>query len=186
MSDYVVSQAIFVNSSPYLVYPGVITLQSFANVSSARARGVTANYEQQFTQLPGIWGGLGAGLNWTWVNSHLDIRPGEDHMLPSAPRNTFNASVFYERGPLNLRLAASYVGASLWAVGSSAATDIYTASRFSLDFGGSYQIRKDVGLYVDVRNILNTPLKFYEGSPDRPIQREFYGPTVMVGLTINE
>jgi outer membrane receptor protein involved in Fe transport len=85
-----------------------------------------------------------------------------------------------------MRLSASYVGASLWSVGSSAATDVYTASRFSLDFGGSYQIRKDVGLYVDVRNILNTPLKFYEGSPDRPIQREFYGPTVMVGLTINE
>ena len=186
MSDYVVSQATFVNSSPYLTFPGRITLQSFANVSSARARGVTANYEQRFTQLPGFLGGLGAGLNWTYVNSHLDIRPGEDHMLPSAPRNTYNASVFYERGPLNMRLSASYVGASLWAVGTSAATDVYTASRFSLDFGGSYQIRKNVGLYLDVRNILNTPLKFYEGSPDRPIQREFYGPTVMVGLTIND
>jgi TonB-dependent receptor len=186
MSNYVVSEASFVNSSPYLTFPGRITLQSFSNVSSARARGVTANYEQHFTQLPGFLGGLGAGLNWTYVNSHLDIRPGEDHMLPSAPRNTYNASVFYERGPLNLRLSASYVGASLWAVGGSAATDVYTASRFSLDFGGSYQIRKDVGLYVAVRNILNTPLKFYEGSPDRPIQREFYGPTVMVGVTINE
>lgn len=186
MSDYVVSRETFVDSSPYLTYPGRIALQSFANISSARARGVTANYEQHFTQLPGFLGGLGAGLNWTWVNSHLDIRPGEDHMLPSAPRNTYNASVFYERGPLNMRLSASYVGASLWSVGSSAATDVYTAARFSLDFGGSYQIRKNVGLYVNVRNILNTPLKFYEGSPDRPIQREFYGPTVMVGLTINE
>ncbi|WP_323049127.1 TonB-dependent receptor [Caballeronia mineralivorans] len=186
MSDYVVSQANFVNSSPFLTFPGRITLQSFTNVASARARGLTANYQQHFTELPGLLNGLGAGLNWTWVNSHLDIRPGEDHMLPSAPRNSYNANVFYERGPLNMRLSASYVGKSLWAVGSSAATDIYTAARFSLDFGGSYQIRKDVGVYLDVRNILNTPLKFYEGSPDRPIQREFYGPTVMVGVTINE
>ncbi|MGU7774302.1 TonB-dependent receptor [Burkholderia sp. MR1-5-21] len=186
MRDYVVSRTQFVDSSPYLTYPGQITLQTFDNVSSARARGVTVNYEQHFSQLPGVFGGLGAGLNWTWVNSHLDIRPGEDHMLPSAPRNTFNASVFYERGPLNMRLAASYVGASLWSVGGSAATDVYTDARFSLDFGGSYQIAKNVGLYVNVKNILNTPLKFYEGSPNRPIQREFYGPTVMVGLTINE
>ncbi len=187
MSDYVVAQSSTVLSSPYLPgYSGPIKLVSFANVSSARVRGVTANYEQHFTQLPGFLSGLGAGANWTWTNSHLDIRPGEDHTLPSGPRNTYNASVFYERGPLDMRLSASYVGKSLWAVGSSAATDIYTASRFSLDFGGSYQIRKDVGIYLDVRNILNTPLKFYEGSPDRPIQREFYGPTVMVGVTINE
>jgi TonB-dependent receptor len=187
MSDYVVGQSSTVFSSPYLPgYSGPIKLVSFANVASARVRGVTANYEQHFTQLPGFLSGLGAGANWTWTNSHLDIRPGDDHTLPSGPRNSYNASVFYERGPLDMRLSASYVGKSLWAVGSSAATDVYTASRFSLDFGGSYQVRKDVGIYLDVRNILNTPLKFYEGSPDRPIQREFYGPTVMVGLTINE
>ncbi|MBC8751669.1 TonB-dependent receptor [Paraburkholderia sp. WC7.3g] len=187
MSDYVVGRVSTVNGSPYLPgYTGPVTLQSFANVSSARVRGLTANYEQHFTQLPGLLGGLGAGANWTWTNSHLDIRPGDDHTLPSAPRNTYNASVFYERGPLDMRLSASYVGASLWAVGGSAATDVYTAARFSLDFGGSYQVRKDVSVYLDVRNILNTPLKFYEGSPDRPIQREFYGPTVMVGVTIHE
>ncbi len=187
ISDYVVGQSSTVFSSPYLPgFSGPIRLISFANVASARVRGVTANYEQHFTQLPGFLSGLGASANWTWTNSHLEIRPGEDHTLPSAPRNSYNASVFYERGPLNMRLSASYVGASLWAVGASAATDVYTASRFSLDFGGSYQVRKDVSVYLDVRNILNTPLKFYEGSPDRPIQREFYGPTVMVGLTINE
>jgi TonB-dependent receptor len=186
LSNYVVAQGQFVASSPFLPGFGApVRLISFANVSSARVRGVTANYEQHFTQLPGIFGGLGAAANWTWTNSHLDIRPGEDHTLPSAPRNTFNAAVFYERGPLNMRLAASYVGASLWSVGGSAATDVYTASRLSLDFGASYQATKNVGLYVDVKNILNTPLKFYEGSPNRPIQREFYGPTILAGLRIN-
>jgi TonB-dependent receptor len=186
MSDYVVGQTTLVGSSPYLSFAGPIKLVSFQNVASARARGMTANYEQHFTQLPGIFGGLGTDLNWTYVNSHLDIRPGVDSMLPSAPRNTYNASVFYERGPLNMRLTGSYVGSSLWAVGATNGTDLYTAPRFSLDFGGSYQIRKDIGLYVNVRNILNTPLKYYEGSPNNPIQREFYGPTVMVGLTIND
>ena len=186
LSNYVVAQGTFVNSSPFLTFPGQILLQSFENVSSARVRGLTANYEQHFTQLPGVFGGLGAAANWTWTNSHLDIRPGEDHTLPSAPRNTVNASLFYERGPLNMRLSASYVGDSLFSVGSSAALDIYTASRLTLDFGSSYQATKNVGLYVDVKNLLNTPLKFYEGSPNRPIQREFYGPSIMVGLRITE
>jgi TonB-dependent receptor len=187
MSDYVVGTTNIVGSSPFLPgFAGPVKLVSFENVSSARARGITANYEQHFTELPGVFRGLGLGGNWTYVNSSLAIRPGDYHTLPSAPHNTFNASLFYERGPLDMRLSASYVGASLWAVGSSAATDIYTDSRLSLDFGGSYQVNKAVGLYVDVRNILNTPLKFYEGSPDRPIQREFYGPTIMVGLTIKD
>jgi TonB-dependent receptor len=186
ISDLVVANTSKIGSSPYL--PGIvgpIYLYSFTNVQSARVRGVTANWEQHFPQLPGVFGGLGAGFNWTWTNTHMDIRPGEDHTMPSAPRNTFNAALFYERGPLNLRLDASYVGASLWAIGQTAALDQYTAARFSLDFGGSYQITRNVSTFVDVKNILNTPLKFYEGSPDRPIQREFYGPTILAGLRIN-
>ncbi|MEA3118733.1 MAG: hypothetical protein QOI13_2003, partial [Paraburkholderia sp.] len=187
LKNYVISQTTFVNNSPYLANPGFpIQLVSFANVSSARVRGLTANLEQHFTRLPGFLSGLGASANWTWTNSHLDIRPGEDHTLPSAPRNTANAAVFYERGPLDMRLSLSYVGASLWSVGNSAATDVYTASRLSLDFGGSYQITKNVSMYFDAANLLNTPLKFYEGSPDRPIQREFYGQTFLVGLRIND
>lgn len=41
-------------------------------------------------------------------------------------------------------------------------------------------------MYFDAANLLNTPLKFSEGSPDRPNQREFYGQTSLVGLRIND
>ncbi|MGO8975114.1 MAG: hypothetical protein ACLP0B_15170 [Steroidobacteraceae bacterium] len=38
-------------------------------------------------------------------------------------------------------------------------------------------------MYVEAKNLLNTPLEFTEGPSDsRPIQREFYDQTFLAGL----
>jgi TonB-dependent receptor len=175
----------FPNNGLFAGFVGVAHVVSYSNAASSHARGLEFNYEQKFKSLPDFLNGLGAGLNYTFVSSRFEIRPGESSSLPSTSRHTANASVFYEHDGVNLRLGGYYLSRNLWAIGGSGATDVFSEPRFSLDLGGSYEINKQMALYVSAKNLTNTPLKFSEGTSDRTIQREFYGPTYQVGLNVN-
>jgi hypothetical protein len=39
-------------------------------------------------------------------------------------------------------------------------------------------------VYFNAKNLTNAPLRFYEGSPNRPIQREYYDVTLEGGAKI--
>ena len=119
------------------------------------------------------------------VDSGAEIHPGIDGLLPSTSQLTWNAALFYESGPLEVRLAADYVGQNLFSFGSitSNSTDVYSRARLTMDFGSSYAVSHHVRLYLEGKNLLNTPLEFTE-TPSwyRPIQREFYDLTIFGGV----
>jgi len=163
---------------------GIVDLISFSNTSGARSRGVEFNYEQRFVMLPGWWSGLGASGNYTFADTRFEIRPGEFAALPSSSRHTWNAALFYEYARLELRLGAYYTSRNLFGIGGSAALDVFSEPRFSMDFGASYGFTANASVYFNVKNLTNTALKFTEGTSNRPIQREFYGPTLQAGITI--
>jgi TonB-dependent receptor len=167
-------------------FVGLARTFTFTNASSSRAFGVEANYVQHFRELlPGPLAGLGVSANWTWVQSRFDIRPGEISVLPSTSRNTFNAELLYDLNPVNLTLGAYYTSRNIFGVGSSAATDIWTQERLSVDFGSQYRISDAFSVYFNARNLTSTALKITEGPADnRLIQREFYGVTLQAGVNI--
>ena len=181
ISDYIVGN----NTGTETLFGVPLRILTFANSGSSYVRGFELNWQQHFTMLPGFLSGLGAGANYTLADSRFSIRPGEHSSLPSSSRNTWNASVFYEKYGLTLRLAAYYVSADLFAIGSNKTGDIYNASRTFMDLGGSYAIRADWSVYLNAKNLINTPHAFYQGSLDRPIQREFYQQTYQLGLRFN-
>lgn len=170
-----------------------VRLLTFNNAGHSHARGVELNWEKRFRGLPGIWSGLGAGLNYTYVDSKFEIRPGEYSPLPSTSRNTWNATVFYEKYGLDMRLAAYSVSKDLFAIGAvpsatnttalpGKASDVFNAQRTSMDFGSSYAVVKHWTVYFNAKNLLDTPHKFYQGDAERTIQREFYGQTYQLGM----
>jgi TonB-dependent receptor len=163
-----------------------VVVDSYLN-GPAHVYGVEAQYQQQLLFLPRPWNGLGFSLNGTAVDSRAEIHPGIFGLLPSTSKFTWNAAVFYESGPLELRLAADYVGQNLFAFGTIAsnATDVYSSARLTMDFGASYAVSHLVRVYFDAKNLLNTPLEFTEGpSWYRPIQREFYDITLLAGVRL--
>ena len=169
----------------YAGLTGVVSVTSYANISKARATGTEFGWEQQFKSLPGAWGGLGAGANWTWVSSSGDIRPGVSSILPSTARNTWNADVFYDYRGLQLKLAAYYTSRVLFSPNLGDATgytDVYQSERLLADFGASYALNAHAGVYLNVKNITNDAMRFSEGPDSRPIQREFYGITYQGGV----
>ncbi|MFC5740404.1 TonB-dependent receptor [Dyella tabacisoli] len=186
LSNYIVNKeevgVIFPNNGLFAGFTGAAKVFTFDNLSSAHARGIELNYQQKFTRLPGWLGGFGVGANYTYVNSSGEIRPGEHLQLPSTSRNTGNLMLFYDKGGLNVNLGAYYVSKNIFGVGGSAATDIWSQARFSLDLGASYAIDQQWSLFLNAKNLTNTRLKFTEGpSNSRPIQREFYEQTITVG-----
>jgi len=181
----VVTSQSFPNSGLFAGFVGPAHVTTYANIPTARDWGFEAAYEQRYRQLPGFWGGLGTNVNWTYIDSSAQFRAGISQSLPSSSRNTANGEVFYERDGLNLRAGVYYVSRNLFGFGGSTATDVYSEARTTVDFGGSYAFTKNLSIYGNAKNLTNTPLKFTEGFPNRPIQREYYGPTYQIGLQFN-
>jgi TonB-dependent receptor len=163
-----------------------VVVDSYSN-GPAHAYGVEAQYQQQLLFLPRPWNGFGFNLNGTAVTSRAQIHPGIYGLMPSTSKFTWNAALFYESGPLELRLAADYVGQNLFAFGAvtTSDTDVYSSARLTMDLGASYAVSSVARVYFQAKNLLNTPLEFTEGpSWYRPIQREFYDLTLLAGLRL--
>jgi TonB-dependent receptor len=186
--DYILLSEQYVSGYNYPGLTGVITqVQSYSN-GPAHAEGIEGQYQQQLKFLPAPFDGFGYSANFTLVDSRAEIHPGIYGLLPSTSKVTWNAAVFYERAPFELRVAADYVGQNLFAFGSTMgdATDVYSRHRLTLDLGSSYTIAREVKVYFDAKNLLNTPLEFTEGTSDsRPIQREFYDITLLAGVRLS-
>jgi TonB-dependent receptor len=186
--NYIIqSQAIL----PGYPFPGltntITTVDSWSN-GPAHAGGFEAQYQQQLTFLPAPYDGFGYSGNITLVDSRAEVHPGIFGLLPSTSKVTWNAAIFYERSPIEIRLAADYVGQNLFAFGGVVGNsqDDYSSARLTMDLGSSYAITNHVKFYFDAKNLLNTPLEFTEGtSQNRPIQREFYDITLLAGVRVN-
>jgi|GEM_PF-2340762 len=51
-----------------------------------------------------------------------------------------------------------------------------------MDFTSSYQFTPNSTGYFNVKNLLDTPLRYYQGTRNYPIQREIYGQTFEAGI----
>lgn len=176
---------------------GNYTFLGYQNVSGAYARGIELAFVDKFTGLPAPFDGLGVDLNGSYVKSSVAIHhptatTSVYGQLPGTFEYTGNGAIFYERGPVELRLSAQYESKVLFAVGSinglsgypGISLDSYQDKRVTLDLAGSYQVTPNVKFYASVKNLTDAPLRFYEGTSNRPIQREFYGQTYEAGVKV--
>ena len=163
---------------------------TFSN-ENARARGIEVAYQQKFTFLPGLLGGLGAEGNLTYVDSRfleygaVISGTGKDQYgrLPGTSKWTWNVAGFYERGPVNVRLSAQYVGASLFSLNGDQSLDTIQSGRLSADLTASFEVKKDYVLFFGARNLLDTPLRYTDGNNNaRTQQVEYYGQTYEAGF----
>ena len=167
-------------------------ITTFENISSAYARGLEADYHQKFTFLIRPLDGLGLDGNVTLVDSQiLEYTGAQDltgksqyGLLPGTSRVTWNLAAFYEAYGVQARLSAQYVSHSLFGLGGDKSLDTIQDGRTTLDLTTSYQITPHYGVYFNAKNLLNTPLRYYQGSSDLPIQREFYDITVEGGFRV--
>ena len=181
------SAQVNVTNPLFMGVPGDIV--SFFN-EGAYARGIEVAYQQKFAMLPGMLGGLGAEGNLTLVKSRFKeysaavSGDGTDQYgsLPGTSRITWNVAGFYERGGIAVRLAAQYVGKSLFSLNGDHTLDTIQAARLTMDLTSSLELSKRYTIFFSAKNLLDTPLRYNDGSDARTQQIEYYGQTYEGGV----
>ena len=191
-TNYIVPRVMNGVSGNPLAQGDLANITTYENISSAYARGFQADYHQRFTFLIRPLDGFGLDANLTVVQSHIQEYTGsqdltgqaEYGLLPGTSQTTWNLATFYEAYGAQVRLAAEQVSHSLFGLGGDKSLDVIQDGRTTLDLTSSYQFTPNYGAYFEAKNLLNTPLRYYEGSSDRPIQREFYDVTIEGGVRV--
>ena len=185
ISDYVLSRGFSTNSYPGFPTGTRFRVTSYNNVSSnTYIRGVEAQYVQKFTSLPTPFDGLGFSGNITYADSKVEIRPGGYSNVPGDSKLTYNVSLSYEAHKAQVRLSLLHVDATIFQIGSDPGLDVFEDQRTTLDLTSSYQLLSSMTVYFNAKNLLNTPLRYYEGSSNRQIQREYYQISYEAGVRL--
>jgi len=155
---------------------GRFRLRQPLNGPSATLTGLELAFQNRLRFLPAPLDGLGLYANYTLIGSDAAFpgRKGAKASLPGQSRHVGNLALSYEKGRLSSRLALNFHGRYVDAVGETAQTDVYSDDHSQLDFTATLRVRKGLRFYVDLVNLTNEPLRYYEGRPDRPIQEEYY------------
>lgn len=72
------------------------------NGAGVKVKGVELFYQQAFTFLPAPFDGLGAILNYTFIDN------SDPRQLTAASKHNVNATAYYEKGPIGLRVSYSW------------------------------------------------------------------------------
>jgi TonB-dependent receptor len=163
-------------------------LTTFSNIGGAYAEGIEIAGQQYLTFLPAPFDGLGASGNITYVDSsgHVDGPDIKANELFATSPISYNASLLYNKGPIGIDLATSYVSRNLDGLGGSRDADVFSSPRLRLDLDLSYQVTRQVQLFVQGHNLTNTRLEFTQSASSAyPVQREYYDQDFLVGVHYN-
>jgi TonB-dependent receptor len=146
------------------------------NGEAATLTGFEVALQNRMSFLPSPFDGLGFYGNYTFSDSEAVFpdREGDAAPLPGQSRHVGNVALSYEKAGFSGRVALNFHGKYIAEVGEEAAGDVYYDTHVQLDLAASQRIAKGLRLFVEMNNLTNEPLRYYEGVPDRPIQEEYY------------
>ncbi len=192
-------------------FPGYLRQQSI-NGPSAHISGVEMAWQQRLSALPGMLSGFGVAANYSYTTSRVTFPNGFssavaggqgriDHpgLQRQAP-NTWNLGLTYDKSRFSMRFGISHNDANIYAYGyvhdptipnvdrdpilgiKGPLADQYLYQHTQYDIQGSYRFYRGLEVVVSGLNLSNEVFGFYTGSPIYPNQREYYKPTVIVGM----
>jgi TonB-dependent receptor len=127
--------------------------------------------------------GFGINANYTFLDSSLT---GEsDFDIPTSPiglaDNTYNVTLFYERGPLSARVSYNHKSAYVTQIERNL-FPVYRDAYGQVDFAVSYQLMENLRLEVQGINITDEATTGYTMNPAFPTQYEFSGSRISFGV----
>ncbi len=163
------------------------------NAGDANLLGVEVGYQRDFGFISPALKCVGFYGTYTYTHSKVNNfnftgRENEkDLKLPGSPEHTANASLYFEKGGLNVRLSYNFASDFIDEMGESAFYDRYYDKVNYMDVNASYTFGKKLRttFYAEANNLLNQPLRYYQGIAERTMQSEHYGVKVNAGVKIN-
>lgn len=163
------------------------------NAGNANIIGAEVAYQRDFSFISPSLKCLGFYGTYTFTHSRVtdfnfEGRENEKGLsLPGSPTHTANASLFFEKWGLSARLSYNYASAFIDEMGVSNFYDRYYDAVNYLDLNLSYTFghKTKFTVYTDCTNLLNQPLRYYQGSKDYTMQSEYYGVKFNAGIKLN-
>jgi TonB-dependent receptor len=157
------------------------------NIGNADLFGIELGLQRRLDFLPSVLSNLSFYANYTYNKSKLsditlDDREDEELPLAGTPKNLFNISLAYDTKPMDFRLSYNSASSFIEEYGDEAFYDRWYDSVNYLDFNIDYRINKTWELYFSLNNLLNQPLRYYQGVTERTMQVEYYGIHTKFGL----
>jgi len=174
-----------------------IMVKKYENASTSLVYGLEMTIIRKFDFLPGFLQGFGTNSNITLSNSNMNI-PGrtiKQKMTEQTPL-IFNAGLTYEYKKWSARIAYNYIGKHLKEVNLASIVgigllhkdndfDTYVNQSWNLDLQCSYSINKNINLYLEGMNLLNSPMRTYIGKEWRNLRTEYYGLRFQLGVRLD-
>jgi TonB-dependent receptor len=159
------------------------------NAQSATLFGIEAAVQQSLEFLPQPFDGLGVNLNGTYVKSKLDVLTAAGPRRLGfflQPKYIANASVFYELGAFEARVAYNYTGGFLETInGTIPQADQFWRWRGTVDAQVKFRLSPSIELFVEGENLSDTG-RFELTGPNRDLLQESanYGRAFNFGASV--
>ena len=164
------------------------------NAYDARVIGVEAAYQRDFSFIAPTLKCVGFYATYTYThsttrnfNERLNVQKSDNVKVAGSPEHTANASLFFEKWGANIRLSYNFASSFIDEMSTSRQLDRYYDKVNYLDLNASYTWgeKTKFTVYANANNLLNQPLRYYQGEKNRTMQVEYYGVKVNAGLKIN-
>ena len=167
------------------------------NGGNATLFGLEASWQRDLSFIAPCLRHMGIYTNYTYTYSRMkdsniereyknNTEQAKDEKLrmPGSPEHIANASLYYENKGLNLRVSYNIASSFVDQFGSSPETDRFYDQVNYLDANASYTFAKHYTIFADATNLLNQPLRYYQGSSEYTAQSEYYGPRFNFGVKV--
>ena len=162
------------------------------NSGNAHLFGVEVGYQRDFGFITPALKCIGFYGNYTYTysrvkNFNFEGRENESGLrLPGSPEHTANASLFFDKAGVNVRLSYNYASAFIDEMGASSFYDRFYDAVGYMDINAGYTFGKRLKttVYAEATNLLNQPLRYYQGTKERTMQSEHYGVKVNAGVKV--
>ncbi|MBO4996053.1 MAG: TonB-dependent receptor [Muribaculaceae bacterium] len=162
------------------------------NGGNASILGVEAAWQRDFSFITPAIKCLGLYATYTYTHSRItdfnfEGRENEKGLsLPGSPKHTANLSLYFDKCGLSARLSFNHTSSFIDEMGASSFYDRYYDAVKYMDFNVSYTFGRKAKLtfFADVTNLLNQPLRYYQGSKNHTMQQEYYGVKLNGGVKV--
>jgi TonB-dependent receptor len=164
--------------------PEPFTLQRPKNGPKGSFTGVEFAWTQRLTFLPKPFDGFGITANLALIEAESEL-PGRGKVdaIPDQLDRITNFTLDYEKRGFTARAAYNYNGVSVFAFGANAAADQFTDHEESFDVSFGYTVRQGIQLFLDGKNLTDSPKKrYFIGNDTRPIEQEYTGYSIIGGV----
>lgn len=162
------------------------------NGGNANLFGVEVALQRDFSFITPAMKCLGIYATYTYTHSRItdfnfEGRENEKGLtLPGSPEHTANVSLYFDKWGFSARASFNYASEFIDEMGASTFYDRYydAVKYLDLNVGYTFGRKTKITVYIDCNNLLNQPLRYYQGSKNYTMQQEYYGIKLNGGVKV--